>query len=161
MRKVGIIALVPGVLIVAGFQGSGSGGRQENAIITLERAALDRWGKGDPTGYLETYAPEITYFDPMQERRVDGLVTMQKLYGPIAGKVKVESYEMLNPKVQGRSVVAVLSYNLVSHARTPSGEPVAVRWNSTEVYARSSGKWSIIHSHWSFTKPSGTQPPGP
>lgn len=26
-------------------------------IIALERAALDRWGKGDPSGYLEISAP--------------------------------------------------------------------------------------------------------
>ena len=32
-------------------------------IIALERAGLDRYGNGDPKGYLETYAPEITYFD--------------------------------------------------------------------------------------------------
>jgi hypothetical protein len=32
----------------------------EDSIIAAERAALDRWGKGDPQGYLDTYAPEIT-----------------------------------------------------------------------------------------------------
>ena len=33
-------------------------------ILALERAALDRWGKGDPDGYIEIYSSEITYFDP-------------------------------------------------------------------------------------------------
>jgi ketosteroid isomerase-like protein len=122
-------------------------------IIALERAALDRWGKGDPQGYLELYAPDITYFDPMQERRIDGLATMQKLYGPIKGLVKVDSFKMIEPRVQEHGDVALLTFNLVSHARNPAGEPMAVRWNSTEVYRRSRGKWSIIHSHWSFTKP--------
>jgi len=41
-------------------------------IIALERSALDRWGKDDPQGFLETYAPDVTYFDPGSERRVDG-----------------------------------------------------------------------------------------
>jgi hypothetical protein len=31
-------------------------------ILALERAALDRWGKGDPGGFLELYANDITYF---------------------------------------------------------------------------------------------------
>ena len=39
-------------------------------VIALERAALDRWGQGDPTAYLDRFEPDITYFDPMQERRV-------------------------------------------------------------------------------------------
>jgi ketosteroid isomerase-like protein len=129
------------------------------AIVALERAALDRWGKGDPQGYLETYAPEITYFDPYQERRVDGLAAMRQLLAPIAGMVKVDRYEMIGAKVQRHGDVAVLSYNLVSHARRPSGDPVVVRWNSTAVYARLGGQWKIIHSHWSYTRPELRQPP--
>src|SRR5215813_8519984 len=33
-------------------------------ILMLERSALDRWGNGDPGGFLELYADDITYFDP-------------------------------------------------------------------------------------------------
>jgi hypothetical protein len=36
-------------------------------IITMEKAALDRWGKGDPQGYLEIMDADLTYFDPYQE----------------------------------------------------------------------------------------------
>jgi hypothetical protein len=35
---------------------------------------------------------------------------------------------------------------------------VVSRWNSTEVYRRIDGKWRIVHSHWSFTKPEVKQP---
>ena len=38
----------------------------------LERSALDRWGKGDPSGFLELYATEITYFDPLTATRIGG-----------------------------------------------------------------------------------------
>ena len=41
-------------------------------IIAMERAALDRWGRGDPTGFLEISAPDVVYFDPSLERRIDG-----------------------------------------------------------------------------------------
>ena len=126
---------------------------QPSAIVALERAALDRWGKGDPQGYLDTYAPDVTYFDPTQEKRVDGLTAMQTLYAPIKGKINVDHYEMIDPKVQRRGDVAVLSFNLVSYGKMPSGELVPFRWNSTEVYERRDGQWRIVHSHWSFTKP--------
>jgi hypothetical protein len=42
-------------------------------IIALERSALDRWITFDPQGYLDLSAPEVTYFDPMRDKRVDGL----------------------------------------------------------------------------------------
>jgi hypothetical protein len=41
-------------------------------ILAFERAALDRWGKGDPDGYLVISAPDVTYFDPYVEHRLDG-----------------------------------------------------------------------------------------
>ena len=33
-------------------------------IIAMEKAALDRWGQGDPSGFLEICAPDVVYFDP-------------------------------------------------------------------------------------------------
>src|SRR5690242_20040803 len=77
-------------------------------IIALERAALDRWGKGDPQGYLETYAADVTYFDPTRDRRVDGIEAMKELLVPVTGKIRIDRYEMLNPKVQRHGDAAVL-----------------------------------------------------
>jgi len=123
-------------------------------IIALERSALDRWGNGDPKGYLELYAPEVTYFDPSREKRVDGLETMTQLLNPITGKVKIDRTEMLNPKVQHYSDIATLSYNLVNYIKQPDGtERVLNKWNNTEVFRKIDGAWKIIHSHWSLTTP--------
>jgi ketosteroid isomerase-like protein len=123
-------------------------------IIALERGALDRWGKGDPNGYIEIYDPEVTYFDPFTERRLDGLEAIKKMLEPIRGKVRVSKYDMLDPKVVQRGDLAVLSFNLVSYQKKPDGtEPPVARWNSTAVYGRTGGTWKSIHVHWSFLKP--------
>src|SRR5215471_7380754 len=122
-------------------------------IIALERSAIERWGKGDPQGFLETYAPDVSYFDPAQEHRVDGLGAMKDLLTPITGKIKIDRYEMINPKVQRRGDIAVLSYQIINHVTRSGGQQVTVRWNSTTVYARTQGRWKIIHSHFSYTKP--------
>ena len=123
-------------------------------IIALERGALDRWGKGDPNGYVEIYAPDVTYFDPFQEKRVDGLEAIETMLAPIAGKVRVSRYDMLGPKVQQVGDMAVLSFNLQSYRKEPDGsEPVVARWNATAVYRRTAGTWKSIHVHWSFIKP--------
>jgi ketosteroid isomerase-like protein len=124
------------------------------SVIALERGALERWGQGDPQGYLEIYAPELTYFDPVQEKRIDGLDAMKAMYAPYAGTIKVDRFDMIDPAVQHHGDVAVLTFNLLSHRTQPDGsEAVIARWNSTEVYRRMNGTWRIIHSHWSYIKP--------
>jgi ketosteroid isomerase-like protein len=124
-------------------------------IIAIEKAALDRWAKGDPQGVLDTYASDITYFDPFQEKRLAGIDAMRKLYAPMAGKVKIERFEMLDPKVQLHDGIAVLTYNLSEDLAQSADGPGSqhMTWNSTQVYAHINGKWQVIHGHWSLTKP--------
>jgi hypothetical protein len=118
-----------------------------NKIIAMECAALDRWGMGDPDGFLEICAPDIVYFDPSLERRIDGLDELRQYYEPIRGKISIERYELLNPLVQIVGDAAVLTFNHVSYGGTDD----EYRWNCTEVYRRSGDKWEIIQTHWSYT----------
>ena len=126
-------------------------------IIALERAALDRWITFDPQGYLDVSAPEVTYFDPFREKRVDGLETLKALLEPIKqlkGSITEPRYEMIDPKVQQYGDVALLTYNLTNYGRVSDGpEVVLARWNSSELYARIGGPWKLVHSHLSYTKP--------
>lgn len=122
-------------------------------ILTLERKALDRWGNGDPGGFLELYASDISYFDPATASRIDGHAAMEDYYRPWTGKIEIPRYEMLNPQVTVEEFMALLTYNLVNYVRDSDGaERVGSRWNSTTVYRRHDGKWNAIHSHWSFTR---------
>src|SRR5262245_31989814 len=102
-------------------------------IINLERGALDRWGKGDPEGYLQLYARDVTYFDPMRDARVDGLEAMRKALEPIKGLVTIDKYDMVAPHVEQNGNVAILTYNLVTHGPGPDGKSLDRRWNSTAV----------------------------
>jgi ketosteroid isomerase-like protein len=118
-------------------------------IIALETAALEAWHNGNPSPYLDLYSKDFTYFDPVQERRLDGWDKIRDLYESMRGKVKMDRFEIINPVVQSTDTMAVLTYNLQSHA----GETL---WkeNCTEVYRRENDEWTIIHSHWSLTKAS-------
>src|SRR5207248_1881095 len=99
------------------------------------------------------------YFDPTRERRVDGLAAMKAFLVPLTGKISVDHYEMLNPRVQLYGDAAILTYNLVSYPKS-TDRPAPIRWNSTAVYANRSGKWKIVHSHWSFTGAGKASPTG-
>ena len=117
-------------------------------IIAMEKAALTRWGKGDPSGFLEISAPNVVYFDPYQELRIDGLKALTEYYEALVGKVHFDRFELLNPSVQVAGDAAVLTFNYVSYA-----DDQPSRWNCTEVYRRTPDGWRIIQTHWSLTRP--------
>jgi ketosteroid isomerase-like protein len=123
-------------------------------IIAMERAAMDRWAKGDPSGYLEILAPDVTLFDAFAEQRLDNRDTVIRHYEPFRGKVAIPRYEFLNPHVQRVGDVSVLTYNFVSYN---TSDEVASRWNFSQVYRRTEKRWEIMHSHASYT---GGQPSG-
>ena len=149
--------VLPGLLLVA-CQHQPEAFDPEH-IIAMERVALDRWGKGDPQGYLEIMAPDVTYFDPNQDARIDGLQAMRKLLVPLTEKIRVDRYDMVRPVVQHYGDVAILTFNLLSYRKRGDGSKyVAARWNSTETYARVDAEWRIVHSHWSYIKPELKQP---
>jgi len=91
-------------------------------IIMLERRALDRWGTGDPGGFLGLYATEISYFDPVTATRIDGHAVMVSYYRPWIGKIEIARYEMHNPQLIVDGNMALLTYNLVN-----LGMPLASR----------------------------------
>lgn len=116
-------------------------------LIEMEKAALDRWGKGDPSGFLEICAQDVVYFDPYREKRVDGLPALTELYESLRGKVRFDRFELISPHVQASTGMAVLTFNYVSF----NGEQ-ASRWNCTEAFRREpDSHWRIIQTHWSYT----------
>jgi ketosteroid isomerase-like protein len=117
-------------------------------ILKMERAALDRWGKGDPDGYLEISAPDMTYFDPFLENRLDSFKEVKEWLDGVRGKIKIERDEIIDPRVQVVGDAAILTMRFVSE-----GSEGRAQWNCTEVYRRLADGWKIIHTHWSYTKP--------
>lgn len=123
-------------------------------ILSLERRTNERWNSGDVEGALEIYADDVTFFDPITEKRLDGRPAVAEYFRTVwAGKVRIDRYEIINPQVVTDGAIAVLSYNLVNYFHAPDGsEKVGTRWNSTQVYRRTGDQWKVVHVHWSFTK---------
>lgn len=117
-------------------------------ILSLERAALDRWCVGDPSGFLDLSAADVSYFDPFQESRLEDHGALAALYETLRGQVQISRSEIVNPRVQDLGNAAVLTFQFVSE-----GSEGTMRWNCTEVYRRLDGQWKIVHTHWSFVKP--------
>jgi len=123
---------IVGLLIVSWcLQGRYGYGQTDVAqtIIAMERAALDRWGNGDPQGFFEIMATDQTYFDPMTEKRLDAQSDLKQYIAPFAGKIKIERVEMIDPKVQTRGDIALLNFNLNDYgAQLGDGPKTTARW---------------------------------
>jgi ketosteroid isomerase-like protein len=161
IRPTWIISVCAGVVLAACGQGTSEGVPSMDVaehIISLERAALDRWITADPDGYLSLYARDATYFDPFTEKRVDGLDELNERLAPMRSVTLPFSeprYEMIDPIVQVDGNVAVLTFNLVNYGKQSGSadETTLAQWNATEVYRAIDGAWGITHTHWSFTLP--------
>ena len=129
------------------MSGQTTSGDVASTIVAMEEAALARWLRGDPSGFLEISDEDVVYFDPFLARRLDGLAALTAYYESLRGKVGAARFEILNPKVQRFADAAALTFNFVSWSA--GGEPT--RWNCTEVYARRDEAWKIVQTHWSFT----------
>jgi ketosteroid isomerase-like protein len=122
-------------------------------LLALETAAMDRWGAGDPDGFLELSADDVSYFDPWQPHRVDGLPALAATYESLRGQVQIDSYRFVDPAVVTAGDIAVLSFGFES-----TGTEGVMAWNTTEVYRRTPGapgadpSWRIVHTHWSLTE---------
>jgi ketosteroid isomerase-like protein len=127
-------------------------GEVEETVLGMEQAALDRWGNGDVSGYIEITADDYTYFDPSLNKRLDGLSAFKEYLEPIRGKVHIDRAEFINPRVQTDGKTAVLTFNLMNYKIGDDGEETpGSHWHSTEIYRNIDGNWKLISSHWSYT----------
>lgn len=122
------------------------------AILARERAALDRWSGGDPSGYARDGADDLTYFDDIgAHSRVDGLEAVRRYLGTLEGRIPAHEYEIVDPRVQVFGDVGILTLHY--HPFGADGEPLA-RWKATSVYLRVTDEWRLVHAHWSVAKKS-------
>ena len=131
---------------------SAESGNAEQAIIQQERRALDQWAAGNPLGYLNVDASDVTYFDDIgAQSRVDGFEAMRTYFTSLKGNIPAHHYELVDPKVQVYGDIGILTLHYNAFAN--DGKPLA-HWKATSVYRREGGQWRIVHAHWSLVKSS-------
>ncbi len=121
----------------------------EEVIIVKEKAALDRWCNGDPYGYIELAAEEVTYFAEGCDTLIQGYKAFKEVNAQLEGKIHIPRYEMLNPQVRIFDNIGILIYALNNYSE--DGE-IRSKWKSTEIYKLIEGDWMLIHSHWTIVK---------
>lgn len=119
-------------------------------IIALEKGALDKWFKGDTSGYLTLWSPtNFSYFDSSKPHRVDTYAEIKQfVLANVEGKLFADAYDFEDPRVQINGDMAVLTYQL--YAKTSLND---MRYNCIEVYEREGDDWKVVHSTWAFIRP--------
>lgn len=119
-------------------------------IISLEKAALDKWFKGDTSGYEQLWSKRsFTYFDGVVSERVDDHATISAFLKTIDGKLFANSYDFRSPRVQFGTDMVVLTYQLFADTSL-----IDMAYNCIEVYQKEADDaWRVIQSTWSFIRP--------
>ncbi|WP_342659751.1 hypothetical protein Rruber_03719 [Rhodococcus ruber] len=120
-------------------------------LIEFEQAIQWQWSTGDPTGYMEVLAEDVTYFDPVAEYLVVGRDALIKHWERISGEVGITRQEYLNevahPNEAGDEVV--LAYNFNTYQKDENGEEkLFLSWNISIVFRKINGEWKIVHGNW-------------
>lgn len=123
----------------------------DDEILTIEKAAMARWGHGDPGGFIELSAEDIIYIDPGITKPIIGLDSFREYMSQFEGQVGFQRAEFIDPDVVRVGDAALLSYNFLSSVLSEDGEVVGqTPWNCTEVFEKREGEWKIVHTYWSY-----------
>lgn len=119
-------------------------------IIGLEKAALNKWFKGNTSGYENLWSKHsFSYFDAVVTERVDSHATITEFLKTIEGKLFADSYDFRNARVQLGQDMAVLTYQLFAQTSL-----IDMEYNCIEIFQKeTNGEWHVIHSTWSFIRP--------
>ena len=89
-------------------------------IIGLEKSALDKWFKGDTSGYERLWSKRsFTYFDAVVTERVDDHATIARFLETIEGKLHADSYDF-------RYCILFVFRNTVICPRKTTVQPLSV-----------------------------------
>lgn len=119
-------------------------------IIGLEESALEKWFKGDTSGYAQLWSKRsFTYFDAVVTERLDEFAATADLFGKVEGNLLATSYEIRSPRVQLGVDMSVLTYQLFAKTNL-----INMEYNCIEVFQKEEdGEWHVIHSTWSILRP--------
>ena len=99
-------------------------GDAEEAILAQERRALDQWAQGNPLGYLDIDADDVSYFDDIgAQSRINGVEAMRTYLNSLKGKIPPHRYEVVDPLVQVYGDIGILTLRYNAYAT--DGKPLA------------------------------------
>jgi ketosteroid isomerase-like protein len=157
MPRIGILALTLPLVVLGGCTSGTSHRNAEQDIIALERSAADQWSQGNPFGYANNAADDVTWFDDIgAQSRIEGIAAFRKYLASLEGQIPPHTYEIVGPKVQVYDDIGILTFHW--HGSTTDGKPLP-NWKVTSVYQHNGDTWHMVHANWSLVKEAPSEQP--
>jgi ketosteroid isomerase-like protein len=117
-------------------------------VMALARAQWAAEISGQPAAVqMATVADDYTEFNGDYPTRIDGKA-MALAMNNVTPSTKSVYGDMQNAKVQVYGDTAILTYNFAGISRTAEGKTQPSIAKSTRVYARSGGRWMLVHANF-------------
>lgn len=122
-------------------------------LVEFEKQIQWQWSSGDPTGYMEALAEDVTYFDPLAEYVVVGREAVREHFERIhTGPAGITRQEYRNETALplGHGEV-LLVFNFTTYQQDDNGdEKEFLTWNMSHLFRKTDGKWLLRHGHLSL-----------
>jgi ketosteroid isomerase-like protein len=150
MRRLTACAAIPAMLSLGAVPAKAAEDPKVAAeVIGLARA---QWAaeiaKQPAAAQLASASDDYTEFNPDYPTRLDGKDLAVRM-AAVPPDVATVVADMQNSRVQVYGETAVLTYNYTGLTRGNDGKVKPASGKSTRVYVRQSGRWMLVHAHFS------------
>ncbi|MFJ9250139.1 YybH family protein [Streptomyces sp. NPDC101776] len=123
-------------------------------LVDFEQQIQWRWTSGDPTGYMDALAEDVTYFDPFTEYLVVGREAVRghfkRLHSGAGGGLARQEYQNETARPLSDDEV-LLVFNFTTYRRDDNGEEKEhLTWNMSLIFRKADGQWLLKHGHLSL-----------
>ena len=116
------------------------------AILKKIEMANQKWASGNPMGFVECAANDITWMDDLEAQLpVVGKVALKSYLEGFKGKVPPHEKELTDFIFNFYDDIVIITYR---YTGTFEGEP-ADPWKVTSVYRYIGEDWLSVHENWS------------
>jgi uncharacterized protein (TIGR02246 family) len=127
--------------------------RDMEELVEYEKQIQWQWSTGDPTGYMEALAEDVTYFDPLAEYIIVGREAVSEHFRRIhTGPSGITRQEYRNETAHalGDDEVLLVFYFTTYQQDDHGAEKEFLTWNMSLIFRKNDDRWLLRHGHLSL-----------
>ncbi|HEX5422202.1 MAG TPA: nuclear transport factor 2 family protein [Candidatus Acidoferrales bacterium] len=120
-------------------------------VLAVVRQFQNAGVRGDAAVLEQIFDANVTHFHPGSPYRFVGKDRLVREFVSAAASHQDTHFEMIDPQVQmADQNVAVVTYYIDESWMQKNGTRISAEEKATEVYVNHSGRWLMIHGHYSI-----------
>jgi len=121
----------------------------KDAVWKKIEMANDRWAEGDPMGFVDVAADDITWMDDLGAATpVVGKEAVTAYLESFKGQVPPHQHELSDNLFQNYGDIVIVTYRYRGTFENVPQDP----WKVTSVYRYADGDWLSVHENWTVVK---------